>query len=66
MDSSSQLKISALLSRKEVAERVKCHPRSIARAERRGELKGIKFNSRLVRYDPTEVDAWIQQAKSNK
>ncbi|MEA3189039.1 MAG: Helix-turn-helix domain [Chthoniobacter sp.] len=53
-----------LESRREVAARVRCHPKTIARAEVRGELTPIKFNSRLIRYRRSDVDRWIADARS--
>lgn len=53
-----------LESRCEVARRIGCHPKTIQRAERRGELLPIKFNARLVRYRRSEVDAWIANAQA--
>jgi excisionase family DNA binding protein len=50
-------------SRHQVAQRVGCHPRTVARAEKRGELTAIKFNARLVRYRRSEVEAWISRAE---
>ena len=47
----------------EVAERVGCHPRTIARAAARGELNPIRFNSGLLRFRRSEVDRWIAAAE---
>jgi hypothetical protein len=63
MDKSPQIDIPQLLSRATVANMVRCHVRTVARAEQRGELKAIKLNSRLVRYDVRDVAAWIGGAK---
>ena len=52
-----------LESRREVALRIGCHTKTIARAEAKGELMPIKFNSRLVRYRRSDVDAWIARAQ---
>ena len=50
-------------SRLQVARRVGCHPKTVARAEKRGELTAIRFNARLVRYRRSEVDEWISKAE---
>jgi len=49
----------ALVSRREVASRIGCNPKTVQRAERRGELKAVKFNSRFVRYRRSDIEAWI-------
>jgi len=59
----TQPNLSELITRCEVAHRIGCHPKTIQRAERRGELTPLKFNSRLVRYRRTDVDAWINHAQ---
>ena len=51
-----------LLSRKQVGELMGVHPGSIARYERAGLLKSVKFNARLVRYPETEVREFIANA----
>jgi excisionase family DNA binding protein len=50
-------------SRGEVAALVGCHPRTIQRAEKRGELHPIKFNARLIRYKLSEVLEWIENSR---
>jgi len=49
-------------SRQDVAMRIGCHPKTVQRAEQRGELAPVKFNTRLVRYRRSDVDAWIAKA----
>ena len=44
-----------LLSRKQVAEMAGVHPGTIKRWERRGLLKPIRINPRVVRYKAAEV-----------
>ena len=53
-------------SRQQVAQRLGCHSRTIARAEKRGDLTAIKFNARLVRYRRSEVEAWISRAECSR
>lgn len=52
-------------SRREVADRVGCHPRTVARAEQRGELHPVRFSARMVRYYRTEVNAWISRGRAH-
>jgi len=51
-------------SRSEVARRIGCSPKTIQRAERRGEIVPIRFNARLVRYRRSDVDTWIANARA--
>lgn len=44
-----------LWSRGEVAELVGTHPGTVARWERQGKLRAMKFNSRVVRYPKEEI-----------
>jgi excisionase family DNA binding protein len=56
--------MSELVTRKEVADLVRVSTKTVQRAERRGELIPVKFNSRLVRYHRSDVDAWIAKAQA--
>jgi len=61
---SRQIEITETLqSRGQVAALVGCHPRTIQRAEKNGELQPIKFNARLIRYRLSDVLAWIERAR---
>ena len=53
-----------LESRRDIARRLHVNPKTVARAEARGELTAIKFNSRLTRYRRSEVDRWIAAAQA--
>ena len=53
---------SVLLTRKQVAELLAVSTESIKRYERRGVLRSIKLNSRLIRYRPEDVQRMIAAA----
>jgi len=53
-----------LLSRKDISKLAHVHPKTVARAEARGELTPIRFNSRLVRYRKSNVIRWIANAQA--
>lgn len=50
-----------LLSRKEVAQIVGVHPGSIKRYEKKGLLKPVKINQRLIRYHRETVEEFVRQ-----
>ena len=52
-----------LLSRKQVAQLLGVHTETVKRAERMGRLKSIRFNARLVRYEPADVRAFVNAGK---
>ena len=54
---------SRLMSRREVAALIGVHTETIKRYQRKGLLPAIVFNSRLIRYERTEVDRLIQDGK---
>jgi len=51
-----------LLTRAEVAARLKVCGHTIQRLTRRGLLPAIIFNSRLIRYTPNSVETYIRAA----
>ena len=55
--------ISRLMSRREVASMLGVHTETIKRYQRKGLLPAIVFNSRLIRYERTEVERLIQDGK---
>ncbi len=59
----SETNIPCLLSRREVASMLGVHTETIKRYQRKGLLPAIVFNSRLIRYERTEVDRLIQDGK---
>ncbi len=61
-----QLTCDELESRKQIAKRLSCHPKTIARAEARGEINAIRLNSKMIRYRKADVDAWIARSQSTR
>jgi excisionase family DNA binding protein len=59
----NQPDIPIYISRREVAEKIGVHTETIKRATKRGELPVEKFNSRLLRYRLSDVNAWIERAR---
>ena len=55
-----------LLSRAEVARRLGVCPHTIQRLTRKGELRALVFNKRLIRYAPAAVEAFIESATTGK
>lgn len=53
---------SVLLTRRQVAELLAVSCESIKRYERRGALRSIKLNSRVIRYHPEDVQRMIEAA----
>ena len=51
------------MSRREVASMLGVHTETIKRYQRKGLLPAIVFNSRLIRYERTEVERLIQDGK---
>jgi excisionase family DNA binding protein len=51
---------------KDVARRLRCHKRTIARAVADGLLHPVRINSRLIRFRRSEVNRWIAQAEGGK
>ena len=50
----------------DIASRVHCSKRTIARAVADGLLHPVRFNARLIRFRRSEVDRWIAQAEGCK
>lgn len=50
----------------DIARRVHCHKRTIARAVADGLLQPVRFNARLVRFRRSEVERWIAQAEGGR
>lgn len=55
----------SLLSRREVADRFKVHPRTVFRWEKEGLLTPVRVGSRIVRYDRQQVEDLIQARKED-
>ena len=51
-----------LLSRRELAQRLHVCTHTIQRWERRGLIKSIRFNARVVRYRVEDVEKLIREA----
>lgn len=47
----------------QTAERIKCHPGSLARLRVRGDGPPFIKVGRSVRYDPRDVDEWLAKQK---
>jgi len=54
----------ALWTRRQVANRLNCHTETVKRYDHAGILTAIRLNSRVVRYDPTDVERFISQARN--
>ena len=54
---------SRFMSRREVASMLGVHTETIKRYQRKGLLPAIVLNSRLIRYERTEVERLIQDGK---
>lgn len=54
---------SALLTRRQVADRLGVCSHTIQRLTRRGELPALVFNRRLIRYKPEVIESFIAQAR---
>lgn len=52
----------ALLTRRQVAERLGVCPHTIQRLTRKGILPALVFNKRLIRYTREVVEAYVAQA----
>ena len=50
----------------DVARRVHCHKRTIARAVADGLLHPVRFNTRLIRFRRNEVERWMAQAEGGR
>lgn len=57
--------IISLLSRAQVATIIGTCPHTVQRLTRRGVLPAIVFNSRLIRYHPDDVQAYIRSAMTS-
>jgi excisionase family DNA binding protein len=51
--------IGPLLTPEEVGKKLVRHPKTVLNLFNRGELPGIKLGSRTVRFDPRDVEAYI-------
>lgn len=62
-DSEGGSGVSRLLSRREVGEIAGVHPGTVKEWEFKGKLRAIKINSRVTRYEESEVRRFIQEAR---
>ena len=51
-----------LLNRKQVAELLGVHVKTVARYEREGQLKSLRLNRRVIRYRPEAVEDYLSKA----
>lgn len=65
MSQDGQIDPEPLDSIEDVARRLKCHKRTISRVVAKGDLKPIRFNSRLIRFRRSDVDAWIYRSQGD-
>ncbi len=66
MNESKSQSVSAilrLLNRRQVGEMCNVHPGTVKRWEASGQLRPIKINARVTRYDEAEVRRFIQGAR---
>lgn len=50
-------------SLEDVALRLKCHKRTVSRMVAKGELKPVRFNSRMIRFKRSDIDALIHRSQ---
>ena len=55
-----------LLTYSEVAKRLKVTNRHVRTIVAAGDLPPIRFSPRCVRFDPADVDAYIQKARNTR
>ncbi|WP_457795279.1 helix-turn-helix domain-containing protein [Horticoccus sp. 23ND18S-11] len=53
----------SLLTRKDVARRLSVHSNSIKRWQRDGRISAVVINSRVVRYEESEVERLIKESR---
>ena len=51
-----------LLSRADLARELRVCVHTIARMERRGMIRGLRFNARLIRYQASELARLVKEA----
>lgn len=49
-----------LLTTRQVADRLGLSPETVLRRWRAGELPGFRLGSNVLRFDPAEVDRWLE------
>jgi excisionase family DNA binding protein len=52
-----------LLTAREVAELVGLSTESVLRRWRAGEIPGYRIASNVLRFDPAEIDAWLERCR---
>lgn len=55
-----------LLTRKQVAERLKVCTETVKRWQRQGKIPAVIINSHCVRYEPKAVDKLIAEARTGR
>ncbi len=55
-----------LLTAREVGELVGLSPESVLRRYRAGEIPGFRLGSNVLRFDPSEIDAWLESCKEKR
>jgi hypothetical protein len=61
----SSLEVPELQTPEQVGQKLGgLHPKTVLLLYRRGELPGIKLGARTVRFDPRDVEAYIQSRRT--
>ncbi len=55
-----------LLTARQAAKALTISERTLWSLTQRGEIPAVRFGGRNVRYDPRDLDAWIQGAKNSR
>ena len=53
-----------LLTTRQVADRLGLSPETVLRRWRRGDLPGYRISGNALRFDPDELEAWLQARRS--
>jgi predicted DNA-binding transcriptional regulator AlpA len=55
------VKVTRFLNRRDIAERLRCHPNSVPRLVRQGRLPSpVRLSRTNVRWPESEFEAWVQ------
>ena len=55
-----------LLTARQAAKSLSISERTLWGLTKAGEIPAVRFGGRNVRYDPRDLDAWIQRAKNSR
>jgi hypothetical protein len=52
-----------LLSRRQLAQLLNLHPKTLERWEKANRIHALRLNRRVLRYDPTEIQRLLSEAR---